>query len=64
LVKVGRLVFPPQEVVATIARGDRLAFSPWNCLRAHEPLGSINAIRRLAYRESAEARGGDAGFPA
>lgn len=64
LVKVGRLVFPPQDVGATIARGDRLAFSPWNCLRAHEPLGSINALRRLAYRESAEARGGDARFTA
>ena len=31
---------------------------------AGSPGTGLGAIRRLAYRESAEARGGDAGFPA
>lgn len=61
---VGRLEIPPQDVAATVALGDRLSFSPWNCLAAHEPLGSINALRRPAYAASAENRGAAAVPPA
>lgn len=57
---VGRLEIPPQDVASTLALGDRLTCSPWNCLEAHEPLGSINALRRAAYAASAENRGADA----
>lgn len=57
LVRVGHLEIPAQPVATALALGDRLAFSPWNCLRAHEPLGSINALRRVAYRASAANRG-------
>jgi len=60
---VGRLVIPPQDVRSTIALGERLAFSPWNCLVAHEPLGSVNALRRSAYAASAANRGASAEFP-
>lgn len=61
--RVGRLEFPPQDVAATVAVGERLAFSPWNCLAAHAPLGSINALRRTAYSASTRHRGGDPTFP-
>jgi len=61
--RVGRLVIPPQEVAATVGLGDGMSFSPWNCLRAHEPLGSINELRRHAYRASAENRGASPLFP-
>ncbi|WP_413204031.1 hypothetical protein [Rhodospirillum sp. A1_3_36] len=57
---VGVLEIPPQDVAATVALGDQLAFSPWNCLAAHEPLGSINTLRRAAYAASAANRGAEA----
>ncbi|MDF1791197.1 MAG: hypothetical protein P1U88_04760 [Thalassobaculaceae bacterium] len=57
---VGRLEIPPQDVASTIALGDRLTFAPWNCLAAHEPLGTVNALRRSAYAASAENRGAEA----
>ncbi|MEQ9138628.1 MAG: hypothetical protein RLO51_25645 [Thalassobaculum sp.] len=60
---VGRLEIPPQDVRSTIALGDRLTFSPWNALVAHEPLGSVNALRRSAYAASAANRGASAAFP-
>lgn len=60
---VGRLEIAPQDVAATVALGDRLTFSPWNCLADHEPLGSVNALRRWAYAASAANRGADARFP-
>ncbi|WPZ32448.1 hypothetical protein T8K17_14485 [Thalassobaculum sp. OXR-137] len=62
-VTVGRLEIPPQDVAATVALGDRLTFAPWNCLSAHEPLGSINALRRAAYAASAANRGAEATAP-
>ena len=61
---VGRLEIPRQDVQSTIALGDRLTFSPWNCLAAHQPLGSVNALRRAAYKASADNRGASAVFPA
>lgn len=63
LVRVGRLQIPPQSVEPGMDLGDRLAFSPWNCLEAHAPLGSVNALRRHAYAASAANRSGDARFP-
>jgi len=60
---VARLVVPPQDVAATISLGDKLTFNPWHGLRAHAPLGRINAMRRVAYRASAEYRGAQAKFP-
>lgn len=62
-VTVGRLEIPPQDVAASIALGDRLTFAPWNCLAAHEPLGSINALRRAAYAASAANRKAEARAP-
>lgn len=63
--RAGRLEIPPQNVAASAARGEGLAFNPWNCLAAHRPLGSLNALRGTLYRASAAARGcpGAAGPP-
>ncbi len=61
--RVAQLALPPQSVRDTIDRGERVAFSPWNALRAHEPLGAINDLRRRIYAASASARGADATFP-
>jgi hypothetical protein len=61
--RAGHLEIYPQNVSETVALGDRLAFSPWNCLRAHTPLGSLNEVRRLAYRASAEKRIASPVFP-
>lgn len=63
MVTVGSLEIPPQDVASTVALGDGLTFSPWNCLAAHEPLGSINALRRAAYAASAANRGAEATAP-
>jgi hypothetical protein len=60
---VARLTVPPQDVAATRGLGDKLTFNPWHGLRAHAPLGRINAMRRTAYRVSAEYRGAQAEFP-
>jgi hypothetical protein len=34
-----------------------LSFSPWHALAAHQPLGSINRARKMAYAPSAAFRG-------
>jgi catalase len=49
----------PQQNVDTPERWsevDRLAFSPWHALPAHEPLGPMNEIRRQVYQSIAAAR--------
>jgi hypothetical protein len=38
------------------AIGERLSFSPWHGLKAHEPLGAINRARRQVYRTIAAVR--------
>lgn len=63
LVRVARLEIPPQSASALLPAGDRLTMSPWNALKAHEPLGSINALRRAVYVASATDRGADPRFP-
>jgi hypothetical protein len=42
---------PEQDIV-----GDNRAFNPWNCLRQHRPLGSLNRMRLAVYLASREAR--------
>jgi hypothetical protein len=36
--------------------GERLSFSPWHGLKAHEPLGAINTARRQVYHTIAAVR--------
>lgn len=50
---VARLVIPRQELdAASFQRGEELAFSVWNALVAHRPLGGINRSRLAAYQLS------------
>lgn len=37
-------------------QGENMRFSPWHCLAAHRPLGSINRARRLVYHAISELR--------
>lgn len=45
------------------AQEDRLAFSPWHGLTAHQPLGAINRARRPMYEMSASYRSEANGCP-
>ena len=47
----------PEGVAARRQRAEAWSFSPWNALAEHRPLGSLNRARRVAYRDSAAARG-------
>lgn len=65
-VTVARLEAPPQEAYgdAMAAEVDRgAAFTPWNGLAAHQPLGAINRMRRGIYEASAGFRLGHNGCP-
>ncbi|TGE23658.1 catalase [Hymenobacter aquaticus] len=56
---IGRLVITAQESYSPARRvfgDDVLSFSPFHCLPAHQPLGSINRVRRLAYPSSSRFR--------
>jgi Catalase len=56
---VARLVIAAKQPCAAPERyllADRLSFSPWHCLAAHRPLGSLNRMRRAVYLASAEIR--------
>jgi hypothetical protein len=55
---VATITVPQQDIDSSdrAALVDRLAFSPWHALPAHEPLGPMNAIRREVYRAIAAAR--------
>ncbi len=58
-VTVARITVPPQEAwspARSAAIDDGLAFSPWHCLAAHRPLGSVMRARRAAYEMSAQFR--------
>lgn len=59
--KVGTLHLSPiqshSDVETACEQVEALAFSPWNGLSVHRPLGNLQRIRRLAYAQSAERRG-------
>lgn len=63
---VAKLSVPQQSAWSdqrSSAIDDNMAFSPWHCLDAHQPLGSINRVRKAAYRASSELRGLKTGCP-
>jgi hypothetical protein len=63
---VGRIRVPVQ-IAWSVDRAkvvdDQLAFSVWHGLAAHQPLGSINRVRKPAYEMSASFRGNYNGCP-
>jgi len=40
----------------SLAACERSSFNPWQSLAAHEPLGRMNAVRRLVYAHAAKVR--------
>ncbi|KAJ8108553.1 hypothetical protein OPT61_g8093 [Boeremia exigua] len=55
------LEFPPQDALTSERRTfweDRMKLSPWHALVEHQPLGSINRLRRTVYEMSAKNREG------
>jgi hypothetical protein len=67
LVRVGRIVMPPQTVdPAATPACDQLSFSPWHSLPAHKPMGHTNRARRYVYAASKMQRngGGEPPLPA
>ncbi|WP_199200225.1 catalase family protein [Adhaeribacter arboris] len=56
---IGKIVIPAQEAYSPARRvfaDDVLSFNPFHCLPEHQPLGSINRARRLAYETSSRYR--------
>ena len=56
---VAKLSIPPQDAYSPARRvfaDDSLSFSPWHGLVEHQPLGSIQRVRRPVYDESSEFR--------
>jgi hypothetical protein len=65
-IPVARIAVPRQEAWTEVKAGrvnDELAFSPWNALSAHRPLGSIMRVRRATYPVSAGFRAEHNGCP-
>jgi hypothetical protein len=51
-------IAPQTELSTAENRGhcENLAFTPWHSLAAHQPIGSINRLRKPVYQASAEHR--------
>ena len=62
LVPVATIKMPPQtlDVPGRADFCDRLSFSPWHGIQAHQPMGHINRARRAVYDSSRAHR--DGGF--
>lgn len=52
-VKVATITIPLQifDSPEQMHAAEHLSFTPWRCLPEHEPLGGINRVRRVVYRE-------------
>ena len=57
-VPVATITIPDQPVedAATLARCERSEFNPWQSLKAHKPIGRMNAVRRDVYSAAAKVR--------
>jgi len=56
---VATLTVEPQDSYSPKRRvyaDDDLSFNPWHCLREHQPLGSIQRVRKPVYDDSAKDR--------
>ena len=62
-VNVAKIIIrAPQKQITTpkhVERCERLVFTPWHSLAEHQPLGSINRLRRAVYLASEDKRGDD-----
>ncbi|MDI4232384.1 catalase [Bradyrhizobium sp. Arg237L] len=57
-VSIGEIRIPRQNFLTPdrVFDGERMMFSPWNCLQQHRPLGSINRMRLAVYLASLQVR--------
>ena len=56
---LGTVEFPRQDSFSQERRRfweEHMALDPWRCLAAHQPLGSINRLRKVVYGRSAKKR--------
>lgn len=55
---VATITFKQQnfDTPESLATCERSSFNPWQSLAAHEPLGRMNAVRRLVYEHAAKVR--------
>jgi hypothetical protein len=53
-------IVAPQQTTTDSAKAEceKLAFTPWHSLAAHQPVGGINRLRKSVYIGSAHHRGG------
>jgi hypothetical protein len=58
IVSIGEIRIPRQNFLTPdrVFDGERMMFSPWNCLQQHRPLGSINRMRLAVYLASLQVR--------
>jgi hypothetical protein len=65
-IAVARITAPPQAGWThglSVLVDDGMQFSPWHCLAAHRPIGSIMRVRRAVYAASARFRAERNGAP-
>jgi catalase len=59
-IKVASVTIPAPQAEITSKENrkhcENLAYTPWHCLAAHQPIGSINRLRKPVYQASAEHR--------
>jgi hypothetical protein len=56
---IATVEFPPQDSMTVERRTfweDKMRLSPWNALAEHQPLGSINRLRKTVYEMSRKNR--------
>ena len=56
--RVGRIIIPIQDCMSPeqAVFCENLSFSPWHTLPEHRPLGLVNWVRKIAYREISKLR--------
>jgi hypothetical protein len=56
--RVGRITIPIQDCMSPeqAVFCENLSFSPWHTLPEHRPLGLVNRVRKIAYREISKLR--------
>ena len=55
---VAKIIIPAQDLMSSERDWfcENLSFSPWHCLPEHKPLGLVNRVRKVAYREISKHR--------
>jgi hypothetical protein len=55
---VGRIIIPIQDCMSPeqAVFCENLSFSPWHTLPEHKPLGLVNRVRKIAYRQISNLR--------